>query len=53
MTFEASTEYVAAFAFRFMERNATPEVMRYVYRRVARSEVCDLAQFRKRSELLV
>lgn len=53
MNFEASAEYVATSAFRFMDRNATLEVMRDVYSRIARGEFCDVAQFRKRSELLV
>ncbi len=51
MTFEALPEYVAASAFRFMDKSASPELMKTVYERIFKGEFVELEELRSQASL--
>lgn len=51
MSFEALPDYVGASAFRFLDRNATPEVMQNVYDRIVSGESVNLEDFKFQASL--
>lgn len=51
LSFEMSREYVAASAFRFLDREASPETMRHVYEQIMRGEPVDMARHRAQGQL--
>jgi site-specific DNA-methyltransferase (cytosine-N4-specific) len=51
MAFEALPEYVAASAFRFLDKGMGPEQMRDLYDRIATGGQVCIEKFRKQGEL--
>jgi len=51
LAFEELTEYVAGSAFRFLEKDASPELIRDVYARVCAGASIDFAELAKQQEL--
>jgi len=50
MTFEALPEYVAASAFRFLDKGMTPEAM-LLYDRIAAGESVSIEEYRQQTAL--
>lgn len=51
MTFEALKEYVGASAFRFLDKNVSPEDMKALYEQIIAGESVDLERYRQQSKL--